>query len=100
MFTQKDPLKLKIHGDNILECEKTLKLIRDSLDATILFKDSPINNPTYLLKDAKNKNLFLALRNVPRAKAIDSDRLSAYDVLGHKWLVLTQRALESLMERI
>ncbi len=48
----------------------------------------------------ENKNLFLALRNVPRVKAIDSDRLSAYDVLGHKWLVLTQRALESLMERI
>ncbi len=47
-----------------------------------------------------NKNLFRALRNVPAAKAIDVNQLSAYDVLRYKWLVLSQRALVSLTERI
>ncbi|MBM3285368.1 MAG: 50S ribosomal protein L4 [Candidatus Aminicenantes bacterium] len=47
----------------------------------------------------ENRNLFLALRNVPGVKAIDAGELSAYDVLAHKWLVLTQRALASLTER-
>ncbi len=47
-----------------------------------------------------NKNLFLALRNIPNVKAVDSRLLSVVDVLKHKWLVLTQRALESLLERI
>jgi len=47
-----------------------------------------------------NKNLFQALRNVPAAKAIDVNQLSAYDVLRFKWLVLSQRALVSLTERI
>ena len=48
----------------------------------------------------ENRNLFLALRNFPGIKAIDAAELSAYDVLRHKWLVLTQRALGSLTERI
>jgi large subunit ribosomal protein L4 len=47
-----------------------------------------------------NKNLFLALRNIPHVKAVDSKLISAVDVLRHKWLVLTRRALESLLERI
>jgi large subunit ribosomal protein L4 len=47
-----------------------------------------------------NKNLFIALRNIPKVKAIDAGQLSAFDVLSHKWLVFTQRALESLTERI
>jgi large subunit ribosomal protein L4 len=47
-----------------------------------------------------NKNLFLALRNIPHVKAVDSKLISAVDILRHKWLVLTRRALESLLERI
>jgi large subunit ribosomal protein L4 len=49
---------------------------------------------------AANKNLFTAVRNIPKVKAIDADQLSAYDVLAHKWLVFSQRALESLIGRI
>jgi large subunit ribosomal protein L4 len=49
---------------------------------------------------AANKNLFIAVRNIPRVKAVDADHLSVFDVLAYKWLVFTQRALESLIERI
>jgi len=49
---------------------------------------------------AANKNLFIAVRNIPKVKAVDADHLSVFDVLAHKWLVFTQRALESLIERI
>jgi large subunit ribosomal protein L4 len=47
-----------------------------------------------------NKNLFIAVRNIPRVKAADVAQLSVYDVLAHKWLVFTQRAFESLVGRI
>jgi large subunit ribosomal protein L4 len=47
----------------------------------------------------ENKNLFQAVRNIPRVKAIDAAELSAFDVLSHEWLVLTRRALKSLGER-
>ncbi len=48
---------------------------------------------------ADNKNLFLALRNVPRAKAVDARKLNAYDVLRFNWLIISQRAFDSLMAR-
>ena len=53
-----------------------------------------------IVDQADNKNLFIALRNIPRVKAVDSRLLSAFDILGHEWIVLTQRALQSLSERL
>lgn len=48
----------------------------------------------------QNKNLILSLRNVPRVKVVDSTQVNAYDILKHKWLVFSQSAFESLMERL
>lgn len=48
----------------------------------------------------QNKNLFLSLRNIPKVKAVDYNLVNIYDVLNHKWLVLTQKAFESLMEKL
>jgi large subunit ribosomal protein L4 len=54
-----------------------------------------------LIVDGKdNKNLFTAVRNVPRVKAVDSRLLSAFDVLAHDWLVFTQRAFKSILKRL
>lgn len=48
----------------------------------------------------ENKNLFLSLQNIPKVKAIDPREVNVYEVLNHKWLVFSQRAFESLMERL
>jgi large subunit ribosomal protein L4 len=48
----------------------------------------------------ENTNLFLAFRNLPKAKAVDVRTLNVFDVLNYKWLVFSQRALESTMERL
>jgi len=48
----------------------------------------------------QNKNLFLSLRNIPKVKAVDYNLVNVYDVLNHKWLVFTQKAFESLMEKL
>jgi large subunit ribosomal protein L4 len=53
-----------------------------------------------IVDQAANKNLFIAVRNIPKVKAVDANHLSVFDVLAYKWLVFTQRALELLMERI
>jgi large subunit ribosomal protein L4 len=79
--------------------------------ADVSFKEAKTKEAVKLLKafeldsalivdQAANKNLFIAVRNIPKVKAIDGNHLSVFDVLAHKWLVFTQRALESLMERI
>lgn len=48
----------------------------------------------------ENTNLFLSVRNLPKVKAVDVQTLNVYDVLNYKWLVFSQRALESAMERL
>jgi large subunit ribosomal protein L4 len=54
-----------------------------------------------LMVDTKdNGNLFISVRNMPKVKAADWSLLNAHDVLNHKWLVISRRAFESLMERL
>jgi large subunit ribosomal protein L4 len=59
------------------------------------------NLDSALLVDShENTNLFLSVRNLPKVKAVDVRTLNVYDVLNYKWLVFSQRALESAMERL
>jgi len=48
---------------------------------------------------ADNRNLFLAMRNLPQAKAVDARNLNVYDILKYRWLILSQRAFDTLMSR-
>jgi large subunit ribosomal protein L4 len=92
-------LSMKLEEDRIL--------VLESLD----FKEPKTKEGTKLLENLKvdsglfvdrheNKNLFLSLRNIPKVKAVDHTQVTVYDVLDHTWLVFTERALESLMERL
>jgi large subunit ribosomal protein L4 len=53
-----------------------------------------------VIDSQENRNLFLSLRNIPKVKAVDFNQVNIYDVLNHKSLVFTQKAFESLMERL
>lgn len=53
-----------------------------------------------VVENQENRNVFLSLRNIPKIKAIDFSQVNIYDVLNHKSLVFTQKAFESLMERL
>jgi large subunit ribosomal protein L4 len=53
-----------------------------------------------VIDNSENKNLFLSLRNIPKVKAVDASQINIYDVLKHKSLVFTQKAFESVMERL
>lgn len=54
-----------------------------------------------LIVDSKeNNNLFLAVRNIPEVKAVEGEKLNTYDVLRYKWLVFSQQAFNSLVERL
>jgi len=48
----------------------------------------------------ENKNLFLSLRNLSKIKAVDYNKINAYDILKHKWLVFTEPAFKFLMEKL
>ncbi|MDH7512771.1 MAG: 50S ribosomal protein L4 [Clostridiales bacterium] len=92
-------LSLRLAENRLLILEGAALKGAKTKEALSLLK--ALNVDSALIVDKiENKNLFLALRNMPRVRAIDPNRLSTHDVLGHEWLVLTLRALESLTERI
>jgi large subunit ribosomal protein L4 len=53
-----------------------------------------------LVDTAANANLFKAVRNLPRVKAVDVDGLNIYDVLAHKAVVFSRRAFEAVLEKL
>jgi large subunit ribosomal protein L4 len=57
-------------------------------------------NSALVVDNQKNKNMFLSLRNIPKVKAVDFNNLNVYDVLNFKSVVFSQKAFESLMEKL
>jgi len=53
-----------------------------------------------LVDKIENKNLFLSTRNLPRVKAVDFNQVNVYDIMNYKWLVFSERAFSSLMEKL
>ncbi len=49
---------------------------------------------------SENKNLALSLRNIPSAGFIDAKYLNTYELLKYRWVVISERALNTLMERL
>jgi len=98
---------------NALKSALSMKLSEEQLvilDA-IEFKEPKTKEGVKFLKGLKldsalvvdnheNKNMFLSLRNIPKVKAIDFTNINVYDVLNFKSLVFSQKAFESLMEKL
>ncbi|MBU1339836.1 MAG: 50S ribosomal protein L4 [Acidobacteria bacterium] len=60
-----------------------------------------LNLDNALIVDShENKNLFLSFRNIPGFKAVDAKQVNIHDVLNHKWLVFTEKAFTTFMERL
>ena len=47
-----------------------------------------------------NAALFTALRNIPKVKAVDWQRVNTHDVLSYKWLVVSAQAFAAWMEKL
>lgn len=86
--------------------EKQLMVVED-----LKFKEAKTKEGVKLLENLslesalivdshENKNLILAMRNIPKVKAVDHSQVNVYDVLNHKGLVFSQQAFDSLMERL
>lgn len=91
-------LSLK-YAENLILFLDELALAQPKTKSAVgLLKSLNIDSALLVDRD-ENKNLFLAVRNIPKVKAIAASRLNVYDVLNHRWLVITQRAFEFLMER-
>ena len=52
-----------------------------------------------LLVDVENDNLKLSARNLPKSKYVAAEGINVYDILDHEKLVLTQAAVDKVVER-
>lgn len=53
-------MKLRIHGDNIIECERALKLISLAYKGTVIAKRKNIFMPSYSIQNGAKKFLKLS----------------------------------------
>ena len=53
-----------------------------------------------LVDSHENKNLFLSMRNIPKFKVVDYQYVNIYDVMNYNWLVFSEKAFDSFMEKI
>ena len=85
-------------GDLIVASELEVKEPKTK-EAVALLKAFHLDS-ALLVDLAANANLFLAVRNLARIKAVDVSGLNIYDVLAHKSLVFTRRAFEAVLEKL
>jgi large subunit ribosomal protein L4 len=95
----KSALSLKLKAKRIMVLEE-LSLAEAKTKAAAEWLKGLNLDSALIVEGAGNRNLFLALRNIPKVKAVDPMRLNVYDVLNHKWLVFSEQALTSVMERL
>lgn len=87
--------------------KENLLMVVDSLeipsfktkDGVILMQRLDVENALFV-DSHENKNLARALRNISSAGFIDAMDLNTYELLKYKWLVISERALDKLIERL
>lgn len=95
----KSALSMKLAEDQLLVL-KALELKEPKTKEGVKILEALKLDSVLIVDHHQNKNLFLSLRNIPKVKAVDYNLVNVYDVLNHKWLVFTQKAFESLMEKL
>ena len=90
----------KKHADQELLVAEALELkAPKTKEAAALVKALKLESALFV-DLAENANLFKAVRNLPRVKAVDVTGLNIYDVLAHKSVVFSRRAFEAVLEKL
>lgn len=95
----KSALSLKFAEKHFLVVENLELQEPKTKEAAAILENLKLDSALFV-EDGENKNLFLSTRNIPRVKTVEPGRINVYDVLEHKWLVLTKRAFDALTERL
>ena len=95
----KSALALKLSEEQLLILEKLDFQEPKTKEGAKLLE--ALKLPSALIVDqADNRNLILSLRNLPKVKVVDYNQVNVYDILCYQGLVFSQRAFDSLMEKL
>jgi len=87
-------------SENQMLILKTLDFKAPQTKEGVKFLEKLKLDSALIIDSTQNKNLFLSMRNIPKVKAVDYNQVNVYDVLNHKWIVFSEKAFESLMEKL
>ncbi|MGQ9571131.1 MAG: 50S ribosomal protein L4 [Thermodesulfovibrionales bacterium] len=68
-------------------------------EGALLMRKLGVDNALFV-DSHENRNLALSVRNIPSAGFTPAMSLNTYDLLKYKWIVVSERALDALMERL
>lgn len=90
-----------------LRCsEQNLKIVEDfpmdeirTKNMAAVLKNLEINNEsTLMLLPADNHNIYMSARNIPGLSVQEADKISTYDILRHKKIVLFKSAVDVVIK--
>jgi len=96
-LAKRSALSLRLSESNLLIVEDfNLEQIKTRLMIEVLNNLKITNEKTLILLPGHNPELYLSTRNIPKVSIQQADKISTYDILNHKKLVLFKSAVESL----
>lgn len=97
-LARKSALSLRASEQNLVVIEDfNLEEIKTKQMADILKNLKLDNESTLILMSGTNDNVYLSARNIPRLTVQPVDKISTYDILRHRKLVLFKGAVEPLV---
>ncbi len=87
-------------ADNLLLVVNEISISQPKTKEAVAWLKNMKIDSALIIDSKENNNLFLAVRNIPKIKAVEGEKLNTYDVLRYKWLVFSQQAFSSLVERL
>lgn len=95
----KSALAAKLSENQVLVFD-SLKFKEPKTKAGAEFLKSLKLDSALIIDTRDNTNLHLSFRNIPKVKTVEWELVNIYDVLSYQWLVFTEKAFDSFMERI
>ena len=87
-------------ADNLLLVVNEISISQPKTKEAVAWLKNMKIDSALIIDSKENNNLFLAVRNIPKIKAVEGEKLNTYDVLRYKWLGFSQQAFSSLVERL
>jgi large subunit ribosomal protein L4 len=95
----KSALVMKLKENKIIIVDK-LELDEPKTKKGVeIIKNLGVNSGLFIDTN-KNKNLILAIRNIPKMKAVGWEDVNIYDVLLYDKIIFSKRGFDGLMERL
>ncbi len=100
-LARKSALSVRLQEQNLIVIEDfNMSEIKTKDFANILKALKIADNSVLVLLPGSEHNVYMSARNIPKVEVNIADKISAYDILRHKKLVLFKGAIEPIVKHL